>query len=88
MQELKEKGYAIGIPNWNNDDSYMIEYARDKKGYILTNDRYNDHIVFYENDSKLREKLKTFVRNNCVSFTFIKDELIPDPDFLKAKNIM
>ena len=34
----------------------MIEYARDKKGYILTNDRYNDHIVFYENDSKLREK--------------------------------
>lgn len=42
--EMKNKGYASGVPNWNYDDSYMIKYARDKNGLILTNDRYNDHI--------------------------------------------
>lgn len=26
--DLKDKGYATGIPNWNNDDSFVIEYAR------------------------------------------------------------
>ncbi|KRX00081.1 hypothetical protein PPERSA_07278 [Pseudocohnilembus persalinus] len=87
LNKLKEKGYATGIPNWNNDDSFIIEYARSKQGYILTNDRFNDHINYYEFDSKKREKLKDFIRNSTISYTFIKDELVPDPDFLKSKNI-
>lgn len=41
---MKNKGYASGVPNWNYDDSYMISFAREKGGLILTNDRYNDHI--------------------------------------------
>ena len=28
LHDLKDKGYATGIPNWNNDDSFVIEYAR------------------------------------------------------------
>lgn len=85
--QLKEKNYASGIPNWGNDDSYVIEYAKSKNGYIMTNDRFNDHINYFEFDQKQREKLKNWIRNNCISFTFIKDELMPDPDFLKTKNI-
>ena len=26
--QLKEKGYCTGIPNWNNDDSFIIDYAK------------------------------------------------------------
>jgi hypothetical protein len=32
----------------------------------------------------LREYLKT----NCMKFTFIKDDFIPNPDFLKNKNMI
>ncbi len=44
MFKINLKGYATGIPNWNYDDSYMIDYARKKDAFSMTNDRYNDHI--------------------------------------------
>ncbi len=56
------QGYAVGMPNWNNDDSYVISYSREKKAYILTNDRYNDHINYLSFDSKEKERLKTWIR--------------------------
>lgn len=45
--ELKDKELAFGTPNWNYDDSYMIDFAKKKGAYIVTNDRYNDHIEKY-----------------------------------------
>ena len=52
LKDLRKKGYATGIPNWNNDDSFIIDYAKSKKGYIMTNDRFNDHINYFEYDNK------------------------------------
>lgn len=83
LMELKARGFASGIPNWDYDDSYMIEFGRQKGGFILTNDRYNDHIRSLDGKIVEREKLKEWIRNNCISYTFIHDELIPNPDFLK-----
>ena len=52
---LKEKGLATGIPNWNYDDSYLIQYAKQKKAYIISNDRFNDHINNYGNDNPIEK---------------------------------
>lgn len=49
----------------------MIDYARKKEGYILTNDRYNDHIRSLESNIIERERLKEWIRNNCISYTFL-----------------
>ena len=44
---MKKKSIITGIPNWNYDDSYIIDYAKNKKGYIITNDRYNKKFFLY-----------------------------------------
>lgn len=49
----------------------MIKYARDKQGLIMTNDRYNDHIRSLDSNVAERERLKEWIRNNCISYTFI-----------------
>jgi len=67
LLELKSKGYAFGIPNWNYDDSYIIDYAKKKNAFIVTNDRYNDHIKNYsKNDQQKKEKLREWIRNSCI----------------------
>lgn len=49
----------------------MISYAREKNALILTNDRYNDHIKSLETKIIERERLKEWIRNNCISYTFL-----------------
>lgn len=67
--DLKAKGFAFGVPNWNYDDSFIIDYAKRKNAYIVTNDRYNDHIENYsKNDPQLKKKLKDWMRNNCIRY--------------------
>ena len=42
--EMKSMGLIYSVPNWNYDDSYIINYAQQRNAYVITNDRYNDHI--------------------------------------------
>mmetsp|Transcript_33313 Transcript_33313/g.58435 ORF Transcript_33313/g.58435 Transcript_33313/m.58435 type:complete len:648 (-) Transcript_33313:28-1971(-) len=44
LKELDSQGLLIKTPAWDYDDSYCIEYARNKNATIITNDRYWDHI--------------------------------------------
>ena len=67
LLELKAKGCAFGVPNWNYDDSYIIEYAKKKGAYIVTNDRFNDHIDKYsKKDINKKKALRDWIRNNCI----------------------
>jgi hypothetical protein len=69
--DLKKRGFASGIPNWTYDDSYIIDYAKKKNAYILTNDRYRDHIENYsKNDMKLKEDLRIWVKEHCIKLIF------------------
>ena len=47
LLSMKEKGLVSGIPNWVYDDSFIIDFARRKNAFIVTNDRYNDYIQNY-----------------------------------------
>ena len=71
LVDLKAKGIAFGIPNWNYDDSYIIEYAKNKGAFIVTNDRYNDHIQNYsKNDVNKKKILKDWIRNHCIRYRY------------------
>jgi len=87
LLEMKNKEVAFGIPTGKYEDEFIIAYARNHNAYILSNDRYNDIISSDKLSIKDRELLKQYIRNNTIGFAFIKDEFIPDPEFLKAKNI-
>lgn len=81
LMELVQKGLVVLTPPQDYDDSYCIEYAKKHNACIVTNDRYNDHI---DKQPSEREKATTrkFIRDHSISFTFIRDEFMPNPDFV------
>ena len=80
---LVGKGYIVGTPAQDYDDSYSIAYARLHGGYIVSNDMYRDHVKGIEpgiEKSKLREEVKKWLKSHVISYTFVGDEFIPNPD--------
>ena len=76
------------MPNWDYDDSYILEFAKTVGGYIVTNDRFKDHLDKYSGKSHTkRAELKKWLKDNCISFSFIGRVFMPNPDFLKEHNI-
>jgi len=81
LLELVDAGLVVLTPAQDYDDSYCIEYAKRHHACIVTNDRYNDHIDKQQNE---REKatVRKFIRDHSISFTFVRDEFMPNPDFV------
>lgn len=40
LQQLFQQGFIVGTPSQDYDDSYCINYARQRGGYIVSNDMY------------------------------------------------
>jgi hypothetical protein len=40
LQQLLGQGFLIGTPAQDYDDSYCLNYARQRGGYIISNDLY------------------------------------------------
>jgi len=68
-------------PPQDYDDSYLIKYAEKKDAVILSNDRYRDWI---EKATDV-EKAKKWRDRHVISFTFILDEFMPNPDFMMPR---
>lgn len=79
---------AVSVPDKDYDDAYIIEFAMGKKAFIVSNDTFRD----FKEDSKVpmikKVKIKEYLKDHLMSYTFIKDEFIPNPDFVKTKNII
>lgn len=60
------------------DDSYCIEYAMQHNSCIVTNDRYNDHVdkLALRTDMN-KNDTKKWLREHCISYTFVRDEFMP-----------
>eukprot|EP00403_Amphidinium_massartii_P022788 CAMPEP_0178387102 /NCGR_PEP_ID=MMETSP0689_2-20121128/8902_1 /TAXON_ID=160604 /ORGANISM="Amphidinium massartii, Strain CS-259" /LENGTH=502 /DNA_ID=CAMNT_0020007459 /DNA_START=9 /DNA_END=1518 /DNA_ORIENTATION=- len=82
LEELARDGHIVAVPSQDNDDTYMISLALKHKGYVVTNDRFRD---FVDDQGKLDKKqarhAKHWVRNHLISFTFFRDEFLPNPNF-------
>lgn len=62
------------------DDSYSIRYAMQRNGFVVTNDLYRDHVKKIE-DKQRKEEARRWLKGHCISFTFVGDEFLPNPDF-------
>lgn len=96
LTKLVDLGHVILTPPQDYDDSYSIDYARRHNACIVTNDRYNDSILFSlpllalsftlqdidkQPTEKEKAQVRRFIRDHSISFTFVRDEFMPNPDF-------
>mmetsp|Transcript_7963 Transcript_7963/g.12026 ORF Transcript_7963/g.12026 Transcript_7963/m.12026 type:complete len:1134 (+) Transcript_7963:30-3431(+) len=73
LLSLKDEGYVVSTPPQDYDDSYCIAYAHKNGGYVVTNDKYRDCTV--------EGVTRDWLRSHLMTFTFVKDEFVPNPDF-------
>jgi hypothetical protein len=80
LNELVEQGKVILTPPQDYDDSYCINYAMKHDACIVSNDRYWDHIDRLKTENEKR-MMKQWLRGHVISFTFVRDEFLPNPNF-------
>jgi len=73
-----DKGTIIPVPPRDDDDLYMITYARSKDAKLVSNDLFRDYISSSEDSVA-----ESWVKNNVVSYTFVIGEFFPNPKFTK-----
>eukprot|EP00899_Mesostigma_viride_P026559 jgi/Mesvir1/7088/Mv09195-RA.1 len=81
LQQMVDEGVLILTPPQDYDDSYCISYARAHGACIVTNDRYWDNVDKAGGGSQRRDVL-AWIRSHCISYTFVRDEFLPNPDFV------
>ena len=76
---LVGKGLVVKSPPQDYDDSYCIQYAKKHDAFIVSNDLFRDYIDNIK-DKTERETERKWRDIKCISFTFVGDEFMPNPD--------
>ena len=76
---LVNKGLVVKSPPQDYDDSYCIQYAKKHDAFVVSNDLFRDYIDSIK-DKTERETEKKWRDVKCISFTFVGDEFMPNPD--------
>jgi len=74
LEQLDSQGVLIKTPPWDYDDAYCIQFAKQKEGIIVSNDRFWDLI---DKDPSLKD----WLRSHVCSYTFAGQDFLPNPDF-------
>eukprot|EP01054_Gregarina_sp_Poly1_P010868 Gregarina_sp_Poly_1__10867@NODE_845_length_6002_cov_108_680371_g610_i0_p5_GENE_NODE_845_length_6002_cov_108_680371_g610_i0NODE_845_length_6002_cov_108_680371_g610_i0_p5_ORF_typecomplete_len154_score30_74RNase_Zc3h12a/PF11977_8/1_8e27PRORP/PF16953_5/3_4e08_NODE_845_length_6002_cov_108_680371_g610_i030683529 len=75
LQSLRSQGLLHVVPSKDYDDSYILEFARMKDGFVLSNDQFRDKV-------KRDGRAKWWLKKHVISYAFIQNELLPNPDFV------
>ena len=84
LRKLEAEGSLVVTPPQDYDDSYCIHYARAHGGCVMSNDLYRDQLQNAQKRGDSRAAIgatQTWLRTHVISFTFLGDELLPNPDF-------
>ena len=83
LRALEDEGELVVTPPQDYDDSYCLAYARRNGGCIVSNDLYRDYV---EAESKkgvaAGKQAEAWRRAHLISFTFVLDEFLPNPEFV------
>ncbi|RQM29542.1 hypothetical protein B5M09_000563 [Aphanomyces astaci] len=80
LQAMKQEGLVIATPPQDYDDSYCIQYAGTHDGCLVTNDLFRDHLDNIKPSHK-RGAMRDWLKAHRISFTWVGDEFLPNPDF-------
>jgi hypothetical protein len=73
LQTLIHKRSLTIVPSGDSDDAYIINYARQHCGFIISNDFFHDHITSLSSNSSMKLSMKLWLNDNRISYTFIDD---------------
>ncbi|EER14760.1 hypothetical protein Pmar_PMAR015292 [Perkinsus marinus ATCC 50983] len=79
LLKLQTQGRLALTPSKDYDDSYCLQYAHRKDAVIVSNDMYRDWVKKQPSWKKSESIL--WLRTHVISYTFVKDEFMPNPDF-------
>ena len=85
LRSLEASQRLVMTPAQAYDDSYCRAFARAHGGCVLSNDLYRDQAELAtrrgHSDGEVRA-MNAWLRTHVISFTFLGDELLPNPDFV------
>ncbi len=85
LLSLKASNLLFSTPAQDYDDSYALAYARAHDAFLVSNDRYRDQFETCATADDERA-LDAWLRTHLISFTFIGDEFMPNPDRVAVLN--
>ena len=81
LNELWHNRRLSMVPASDHDDEYILSYAKENHGFVVSNDLFNDHVRNVADSSSREDTLNMqhwLQRSRC-GFTFIEDELVLNP---------
>ncbi|EQC33660.1 hypothetical protein SDRG_08764 [Saprolegnia diclina VS20] len=81
LQSMVLEGTVIATPPQDYDDSYCIQYAGRHDGCVVTNDLFRDHVDGLQGNGQTKAAMRQWLSAHCISFTWVGDEFLPNPDF-------
>eukprot|EP01035_Chromulina_nebulosa_P023466 gene23465-30416_t len=79
ITQLISNGSVSIVPSGDPDDIYIIRYAKDNNGFIVSNDFFTDHVKNMDNHSS-QQSMFHWIRENRCGYTFVgSKEFMPNP---------
>jgi hypothetical protein len=78
LQDLVTTNILSIVPAGDDDDSYIISYARQMNGYIISNDHYVDHIEHLTNQD-IQSVMKIWLQEYRCGYTFVGNKFFINP---------
>lgn len=70
LQQLAAFSILSIVPSGDSDDAYILNYARDNNGYVISNDLFHDHLRSLEVQS-VRSSMNVWLSEHRCGYAFI-----------------
>ena len=82
LRQWLAEGRLVTTPSQDYDDSYAVEFAmRHPRALIVSCDQYRDFPPAHGKTPQEQAKLRTWLRAHVVSFAFVADAFMVNPDW-------
>jgi hypothetical protein len=79
LTSLVQQKLLTTVPAGDSDDAYILNYARDNNGFVISNDLFHDHLNGLEVES-VRRSMRVWLQEHRCGYTFTnKSELVFNP---------
>lgn len=69
LNELAGTSVLSIVPSGDSDDAYILNYARDNNGFVISNDLFNDHLRHISNPS-IRSSMFVWLQDHRCGYAF------------------
>jgi hypothetical protein len=79
LTSLVQQKLLTTVPSGDSDDAYILNYARDNNGFVISNDLFHDHLNSLEVEG-VRRSMRVWLQEHRCGYTFTnKSEFVFNP---------